>query len=194
MDIDFSEIKAYLRHIEVLSLPEFSAIPEDGLFMEQVLAFVNESLNFLENDERLTSFMVNNYVKGKLIPAPDKKRYGKVQIGYLLALALLKETLSIPEIGVLLQLEEGVSSSKTRLYKFWSSMEERLYREGATTLIKHLDTIETRYQEEAKDNPDAALDNAKDSIGYLALRLAIQSQVDKALSEFLIHQLQKQTK
>ena len=194
MEIDFAEIRAYLRHIEDLSLPAFAAIPEDGLYMEQVLVFVNESLNFLEKDERLTSFMVNNYVKGKMIPAPEKKKYGKEQIGYLLALTLLKETLSIPDIGTLIDLESGVSSSKERLYKFWAKMEERLYRQGAISLMRQIDGVEQRYKKEAEENVVFASDNAKDAIGYLALRLAVQAQVDKALSEFLIKQIQKQSK
>ena len=194
MEIDFEEIRAYLRHIEDLSLPAFASIPSDGLYMEQVLAFVNESLNFLEQEERLTSFMVNNYVKGKMIPSPDKKRYGKEAIGYLLALALLKETLSISDVGTLIGLECGVSSSKARLYKFWASMEEKFYREGAAKLSKHLDTIEERLEQGTKEGDPEAQDHAKDAIGYLALRLAIQAQVDKALSEFLIKQIQKQTK
>ena len=42
--------------------------------------------------------MINNYVKLKLIPKPDKKKYGREHLAYLVAITILKQVLTIPEV------------------------------------------------------------------------------------------------
>lgn len=47
--------------------------------------------------------MINNYVKLRIVPAPVKKRYGRVQLAYLLVIGLLKQVLPIPDVKTLLE-------------------------------------------------------------------------------------------
>ena len=42
--------------------------------------------------------MINNYVKLKVVPAPVKKRYGKIHLAYLIIFCTLKQTLSLSTI------------------------------------------------------------------------------------------------
>ena len=64
---------------------------------------LNEYLSIfaaVSNEERLiTSTMINNYVKMKIIPAPVKKKYHKRHLAYMIIVCILKQTLSIPTIS-----------------------------------------------------------------------------------------------
>ena len=82
----------------------------------------------------LTSFMVNNYVKAKMVKEPEKKRYSKDQIGYLIAITLMKTTVSMSEMATLLKLDQGVSPNKETVYRFWSDMEGSILSEASVPM------------------------------------------------------------
>ena len=72
-------------------------LPTLGLYVDQVVAIVNEQLNHL-GIEPLTKSMVNNYVKKKVIQAPIKKKYAVNQLVDLLLIGLLKSNFSLDDI------------------------------------------------------------------------------------------------
>lgn len=57
--------------IAAFRLPRYAQIPEVGLYLEQVVRYINARLAPLGEPE-LTGSMVSNYVKQKLVPAPLK--------------------------------------------------------------------------------------------------------------------------
>ena len=52
-------------------------------------------------EERLTSAMVNNYIKDGLLPRAEGKRYGKTHLAYLTAICALKQVNSVKDAGLL---------------------------------------------------------------------------------------------
>ena len=60
-----------IENIEGFRLPRYEQIPNVGLYLEQVVRYVNAHLAPLGESE-LTSSMVSNYVKQGLIPS-DKE-------------------------------------------------------------------------------------------------------------------------
>ena len=48
--------------------------------------------------------MINNYVKQGIIPAPEKKKYNRAHIAYLIVICVLKQVFSISDIGKLITL------------------------------------------------------------------------------------------
>ena len=73
----FSEGEKYLKEF---LLPSWEDFPSIELYMDQVVALLNEYLSIFlvpKSDMQITSTMINNYVKLKTIPAPVKKRYSK---------------------------------------------------------------------------------------------------------------------
>lgn len=74
------------------SLPTYDELPVMGLYLKQVVAYINESLRDLPN-VHLTSSMVSNYVKHGLINGPKNKLYDRDQIAILLFIAVAKKTL-----------------------------------------------------------------------------------------------------
>ena len=75
-------------------------LPDIDLYMDQVLALSEKYFGAFSdsNEVGITSSMLNNYVKQKVIPSPDKKRYNKEHLARFLMICILKRVLSIAKI------------------------------------------------------------------------------------------------
>lgn len=80
---------------EQSTIPSWEQLPAIELYMDQVIILLNKYVN---TNIPITQSMVNNYVKLKAVPAPVKKRYGKIHLAYLIIFCTLKQTLSISTI------------------------------------------------------------------------------------------------
>lgn len=118
--IDYSqELNDWAKELAEIRLPRWEELPSLNLYMDQVVAYINDTLAFLladpngqsqkgkKEDRMLTSAMINNYVKQHFIPKPEKKRYHREHIARLMVYALFKQVLPLTDIqkGVYLQLE-----------------------------------------------------------------------------------------
>ena len=188
MEKEIKEILAYLDEIHNFALPKYRELPDVALYMEQVLSYINGMLLSLSPAESkpLTSFMVNNYVKAKMIDEPIKKKYQKEQVGYLIAITLMKTTVSMSEMEVLLKLDQGISPNKEKLYRFWSEVEGAFLSEASKKTTGRVESIYHRYQNDTKNDPQVATENARNALGLIAMRLAIQAQANKLLSDYII--------
>lgn len=97
----------YSRQVSQLSLPTWDDLPKFDLHMDQVLELVNSYLSIFQvNDEPLiTRSMVHNYVKLEMVPKPENKKYNRKHLAYLIAIIMLKNVITIPEIktGIIYQ-------------------------------------------------------------------------------------------
>lgn len=193
MTQEIEDLRRYLKAVDEFALPKYKELPDVALYMEQVLQYINKALSTLtpEGERILTSFMVNNYVKARMIDEPFKKKYNKDQIGYLMAICLMKSTISMTDMALLMELDANVSSDKDRLYRFWSDLEMNILGRTATAALTRVDAIEQTYQSELNSNPDKAEENARNALGFLALRLAIQAQANKLVSDYILSLLRK---
>lgn len=89
-------------HGDVLRLPEWEALPDFGLYMDQVIVLMERALEGVLPKGELTKSMVNNYVKVQLIPRPVGKKYEREHLALLLMICILKQALSMEEIAALL--------------------------------------------------------------------------------------------
>lgn len=89
------------------SLPRWNALPEYDLYNEQLVQYINHMFEplFGEEEKSLTSTMVQNYVKWKILPRPDGKKYGRTHIAWCIVITLLKKIITIPEIEQGIQLQ-----------------------------------------------------------------------------------------
>lgn len=85
-------------------LPAYSEIPDVGLYLEQVVKYINTCLSPLGCME-ITPSMVSNYVKQGYIERPVKKQYSAKQIAYLIVIAIIKTVLSMENIVTLFELQ-----------------------------------------------------------------------------------------
>lgn len=84
-------------------------IPDLGLYMDQVITFIGriyEPLYGADMKSYLSPAMINNYVKGRLIPRPAGKKYSREQIALLIMIVALKQVSAMEEIRGMLTLRE----------------------------------------------------------------------------------------
>lgn len=95
--------ETYLNHYR---LPAWEEIPDFGLYMEQVIALLKQYLDYLppelKEEQVVTAAAINNYVRTKVIPGPQKKKYYRLHIAYLVLVCTLKQGLSISLIRKLI--------------------------------------------------------------------------------------------
>ena len=85
--------------------PAWSDFPDIELYMDQVISVLERYLSPLypEEEKCITSTMINNYVKQRLLPPPENKRYGKKHLAYLFMSSVLKRVMQLSDIGLLLE-------------------------------------------------------------------------------------------
>ena len=82
-----------IQAMQDFHLPAYTEIPDVGLYLEQVVKYINSFFNDFE-EMKITNSMVSNYVKSKLISSPHKKMYSRDQIAVLFFIAIAKNVLS----------------------------------------------------------------------------------------------------
>ena len=102
---------------EKANLPLWNELPKIELYMDQVVVLLNDYLGYiseLDKDEKgVTSSMINNYVKMKVIPAPLKKRYSRIHLSRLIMICALKKSLNLSTVSKLLpQTEDEEENQK----------------------------------------------------------------------------------
>ncbi|MBQ4637267.1 MAG: DUF1836 domain-containing protein [Clostridia bacterium] len=93
-------------YINSFSLPAWDKLPTIELYMDQVIVLLNDYLSYLSyegsEENLITASMINNYVKLKLMPAPVKKRYGRMHIALLIMICHYKQVHSMASIRQML--------------------------------------------------------------------------------------------
>lgn len=97
----------YCELMANVHLPRFADIPDIPLYMDQLIGFVGKQVEVfaLPSEKPLTSSMVNNYVKMRLVPQPQAKRYQPLHVAYLIMVCLAKRVFSMNEIERLIALD-----------------------------------------------------------------------------------------
>lgn len=107
-------------------LPRWEELPNFDLYLDQVLTLIERYVqNIFDRKEEgiLTSAMINNYVKLKLVPKAEKKRYNKVHLAYLIAITLLKQVLTITEVKEGIEYQSNISGLKEAYNLFCDEQE-----------------------------------------------------------------------
>lgn len=154
-----------------LSPPDWDALPTIPLYVDQVLLYLRDSLAFFERDEEdvlLTNSMINNYVKNGVLPHPLKKKYSRQHLAALIAICMLKQVLTIPDIATLL---DGQELSQ-ELYEAFLSAHTGAVRETCRDL-----------EESCRSGQDLRRE---------ALRLAAQANAKRAAAERILCELAKE--
>ena len=161
-------LQSWEAQLRTYALPEWDNLPELELYMDQVVLLLSRYLTFFsqgEDEKIITPSIVNNYVRMKIMPPPNKKRYGRTHIAYLLMICTLKQSLSIAAIQKLLPLELDEDEVRSLYTRFVD-----IYRAAAT----HFSQIVRESQAGGQE---------RDS---LPAGMAILSCLSKSLTEYLL--------
>lgn len=82
-------------------LPRWEEFPAFELYIDQVLAFINEKLSIfaLDGEPIITAAMINNYVKNGALHPPVKKKYNREHLAKLLVICIGKRMLSLADLS-----------------------------------------------------------------------------------------------
>ena len=102
-DLVAHKLRRWDKFITDYHLPEWNAIPDLGLYMDQVIVLLEQYLSFIPaptgtKERFVTSSTINNYVRLKIMPAPVKRKYHRVHIAYLIMILTMKQSLSISDV------------------------------------------------------------------------------------------------
>ena len=84
--------------MQKINLPNYENIPDVGLYLDQVTKYINSYLN---EEYALTSNMITNYVKQKIVPKGYKKTYSRGHIAQFMLIAYFKTVLSMEQIKII---------------------------------------------------------------------------------------------
>ena len=93
--------------VSKIHIPRWNELPEIDLYLDQVVNYLEKYLskyNVNKDDKIITKTMINNYVKQGIMPAPEKKKYNRTHLAYLMVICVLKQVYSINDIGKLISL------------------------------------------------------------------------------------------
>ncbi|NLW14756.1 MAG: DUF1836 domain-containing protein [Erysipelothrix sp.] len=95
------DFEKWIEELPLIHLPRYEELSEISLYLDQILEYVNVKLSvlFAFDDVILTQAMINNYVKHKVMPAPEKKRYERDHLVYIIAITILKKIMNIHNIS-----------------------------------------------------------------------------------------------
>jgi len=103
-----AKLRRWEKYLYNFQLPEWERIPDFGLYMDQIIGILTEYLDYLppeiKSDRIITAATINNYVRMKIIPEPQNKKYYRIHIAYLIMICTLKQTLSIATIQSIIPL------------------------------------------------------------------------------------------
>lgn len=125
-------------------LPQWEELPCFDLYIDQVITLIQgylEPLFDVEKETILTSAMINNYAKLKLIPKAEKKRYSRMHIAYLISITILKQVLTITEVKEGIEYQAHVSGLKEAYNLFCVEIEASI-----KTVAKHIPKEEGVWQ------------------------------------------------
>lgn len=120
MNEKLQELVTYLDKLSKYELPSYESIP-DGIKMEESINYINSVLSSLsmKDEGKVTNYMINNYVKAKIISSPRDKTYSREQIAYTLFISLVKNCASLRNIASLITLDKDFIKDKNELYNFY---------------------------------------------------------------------------
>lgn len=178
------KFKKIIEELNNYELPKGNSFPDIDLYMDQVVTYLDRELKALkieEADKLLTTSMINNYVKGGLLPSPDHKKYNKDHLHRLLIISSIKQILSISDIEELLNSQSEKNTAE--LYTIFTEEHKR-------ALIKEIGM----FNEFFKQVENFGEKELSDSITLYIIRLALHAEVQKILAEKLMHVLHEKHK
>lgn len=177
MDINVNKsLDKWLDEIDNQTLPDYDQLPDIELYMEQLLTYLERESKVLQknqNDKQITSSMINNYVKHKIVQAPKLKKYSREQLSLLNELIYLKQVLSLPEIKQILDIEYKDSEYKVEYNKY-------------------LDINNNSFNEaikETKNSLKSCKENDEKDLTDLALKLAAKANAYSTVSKRILYLL-----
>ena len=125
-------------------------LPDIPLYMDQVVSYLARQLSGMGEGDALTSAMINNYMKDGLLERANGKKYDQVHLAYLIAIAAMKQVMSVREMKVLTTVAREMGGPDKQYGYFCKYLDE-----ARSDTARHIDVETTDH-----DLPKLVLDLA----------------------------------
>lgn len=125
------------------SIPKWSDLPEIDLYMDQVISLMEKYLadTSIQETKLITRSMINNYVKLGIMPAPNKKKYSREHLAYLVIICSLKQVMPISNIKAMID-KKLQKNSIAETLDFYSNLYDFTYKTLVETCKTYLNSNE----------------------------------------------------
>ena len=176
-DLLLHKLQRWDGFINAYSLPAWEAIPDFGLYMDQVIVLLQQYLSFIPSEGKesfVTASTINNYVRLKVMPAPVKRKYYRIHIAWVMMILTLKLSLSISDIQRLLRTD--MTEAEVRL----------CYEDYSRHFLRIAQAFdqEVRAAQEAFADPEQSADTV---VSSLIVEYALTSGFNSLLARKLIN-------
>ena len=178
----------YLKNLNKYNLPEYEDFPPISLYMEQVISYINETLYPIysyTDKEIITSFMVNNYVKAKVLNPPKEKKYDNEHLAYLYSISLVKSVIPMRDIATLIDIDKKYFSDPSKSYKYFKEK----YNDSLRNITDNFLDNQNDFIQQSSDDKDININKT-----IKALDLYILAANAKRLADSLIIDINKNDK
>ena len=166
------------HYLNNYKLPAWKELPDIGLYMDQVIALLGQYLDFIpmedSKDKPVTPTTINNYVRLKVMPAPEKRKYYRVHIAFLIMIFTLQQGISINGLQQLLP----STADEEEIKNFYTSYVERLQEVG------NFYTAQTRAAVQDILDPQVTDEGVVENV---IIQSILQSGFSRIMAEKLLH-------
>lgn len=187
MNDTLNDLNKWLQDLASFSLPKWRNLPDLDLYMDQVVTYLERELSPLtveEQEKMITTWMINNYVKGDLIASPVKKKYSRDHIAYLFAICSIKQILSISDIASLFNFQNQSNRESPVIYEFFRKTQSEMVNSISKESIEKI----TPYLEKGNTLDDSQLNCF---LFNYVFKLAIEAEVKKIIANKMLYLLSK---
>ncbi|MGB3366647.1 MAG: DUF1836 domain-containing protein [Acidaminobacteraceae bacterium] len=167
------------------SVVDEKEIPSIPLYMDQLTFLLEDNLSKLnrnDGDKTLTKTMINNYVKGKVVEAPLKKKYTKDQIMKLTMIYQMKNVLSISDLKIFFDVIGKSDETIDKYYGYYKSEQIRVSKE-----MERFKSVVGKLKE--IDEKELVSSDIDKNIIKEVISLSIEADLKRRISELLIDSL-----
>lgn len=143
-------LEDWMNELSNFSFKEYEQLPDLDLYMDQVIQFLDKQLYIFQTstiDKQITPSMINNYVKGEVLPSPIAKKYNKEHLALIEEICTLKQVLSIAEVKQILDSEYRDAVSKGEVFNKFNQMNNEKISSSVEEAFKSLNTIDENNKE-----------------------------------------------
>ena len=157
------------KYMDNYQLPTWEELPDLELYMDQLISQVRRYLSLFPEDEQnpvITPSIINNYVRLRVMPAPYRKRYGKLHIAYAIMICALKQVMTLTEIQKVIP----------------PDLEEEQMRQLYNDFVRKVTTATRLFMDEVRSSAKSVMEDESD---YGCENLVLHSAITSMLYNLL---------
>ena len=138
-------LESWLNQLNYFSYRNYEDKPDIELYMEQLVNYLEKEHSIFQTsslDKQITNSMINNYVKGNVVPAPISKRYNREHIAALEEVCTLKNVLTIAEVKQIIDQRYNNQTSKGEIFNEFNEINADKVQEAVKESFSKLNQLD----------------------------------------------------